>query len=299
LPASVAGRFAILGLGKLGGAELNYNSDLDLIFVYDAPEAAWWEARPCGAHEYFTKLAQTTITVLQVPTREGLVYRIDTRLRPSGRAGPLVSSLETFERYHRAELAVWERLALVKARPVGGDAELGCRLEELIGATVYGRGLGGDEVAEIHRIRMRIERELAREDAQQSNLKTGRGGLVDVEFLVQMLQLRHGRRLPSVRVRATLAGVQALWRAGVLSPDDARVLGDGYRFLRALEHRLRIERDQPVQALEREGEALRALARRMGYAASGDEASRLLADYDAHRDAIRGVYERWFHVRQN
>jgi glutamate-ammonia-ligase adenylyltransferase len=292
--AASPGRFAVIGMGKLGSRELTYNSDLDLIFVYVQVAPA---AGPVTVHEYFTRLAQVLLTTLQVQTREGRAYAIDTRLRPSGRSGPLVSSLEAFCRYHAESSQLWERQALIKARAVAGDAALMAEVEGVIERFVYARPLGDDEVAEIHRLRMRMERELAGSEREELNIKTGRGGLVDIEFLVQMLQLRHGTALPEVRRRATLHAVAALARAGVLPAEDAAALEASYAFLRTLTNRLRIERDQPVEALERDGEGVPALARRLGYEGSNEEvASRLLADYATHRERVRGLYTRWFGV---
>jgi glutamate-ammonia-ligase adenylyltransferase len=283
---------AILGLGKLGGAELDYNSDLDLVFVYDPGPEAWWTAR-LPAHDFFTRVAQRTISVLQTTTREGIAYRIDTRLRPSGNQGPLVCSLEAFARYHRTAAAVWERQALVKARVLAGPAALRAQLEAIVAACVYGRGLDAAEAAEIARLRERMAHERGAGDARQVNIKTGRGGLVDVEFLVQVLQLRHGHAHPALRVPGTRAALAALAAEGLLSADDARVLGGGYDFLRALENRLRLERDQPVEALDTDPAALLPLARRLGYGGTDAEAvARLRAEHARTRAAIRAVYER-------
>ncbi|HEY2388509.1 MAG TPA: bifunctional [glutamate--ammonia ligase]-adenylyl-L-tyrosine phosphorylase/[glutamate--ammonia-ligase] adenylyltransferase [Candidatus Binatia bacterium] len=288
------GRFAILGMGKLGGRELTYNSDLDLIFVYDAPAES---PVPVAPHEFFTRLAQRLLTTLQVPTREGIAYKIDTRLRPSGNKGPLVTSREAFERYHATSSRLWERQALIKSRAITGDAELMREVEAVTERFVYATPLGDEQVAEIHRLRMRMERELAGDEDRGYNIKTGRGGLVDIEFLTQMLQLRHGAACPRVRKRATRHALAALAEAGFMARADAVALGESYAFLRTLTNRLRIERDQPVEALEREGERLPALARRLGYEGSGDEVGRrLLADYARHRERVRALYERWFGV---
>ncbi len=293
--ASPPGRFTVVGMGKLGSRELTYNSDLDLIFIY-VPDAGATAGR-VSVHEYFTRLAQTMMTALQVQTREGRVYKIDTRLRPSGNHGPLVSSLESFTRYHAESSQLWERQAMIKARAVIGDAALRAEVEGVIERFVYARPLADGEVAEIHRLRMRMERELAGDESSEYNIKTGRGGIVDIEFLVQMLQLRYGHDLPAVRERATRHALQALARAGVVPPADAASLEKSYAFLRALTNRLRIERDQPVEALERAGEGLAALARRLGYEGGNEEVSRrLLEDYARHRERVRSLYTRWFNV---
>ncbi len=283
----------VVAMGKLGGGELNYHSDLDLIFVYDAGDPEWWRDR-IAPHEFFTKVAQRAISALQTPTREGVAYRIDTRLRPSGNQGPLVSSLEAFEDYHRTSAALWERQALSKAKPVDGPAPLRARLADTVARFVYGRGLEPEEVDALRTMRQRIADERGA-DGGQLNIKTGRGGLVDVEFTVQMLQLRHGHAEPRLRVRSTRAALDALAETGFLPAADAIVLREGYAFLRQLESRLRIERDQAVEAFDDDPEALVPLARRLGY--DGDDAgvaAALRTDFARHREAIRGAFDRAF-----
>jgi glutamate-ammonia-ligase adenylyltransferase len=286
------GQIVVLGLGKLGSGELNYNSDLDLIFVYEADENG---AGALSAHECFTKFAQQLITVLQATTAEGIVYRIDTRLRPSGRSGPLVSSLEGFRRYHESSAAIWERQALIKARPVAGAASLAQTVASIVSAFVYRAPLTPAEAREVHRLRQRMERELARESHERINIKTGRGGLVDVEFLTQVLQLRYGVTQPLVRVRSTLGALAALAAIDVLPADDCALLVDGYRFLRRVENSLRLAYDRPVEDLDRARMDLRAVAKRMGFAGAPDEVGDALwREYCVRREAIRACYERWF-----
>jgi glutamate-ammonia-ligase adenylyltransferase len=290
----VPGRFAVVGLGKLGAREITYNSDLDLIFVY-VPTAA--ETGPVSVHEFFTTLAQTLMTTLQVQTREGRMYSIDTRLRPSGNQGPLVSSLESFARYHAESAQLWERQAMIKARGVAGEPALRSEVETIIDRFVYAQPLRDDEVAEIHRLRMRLEHELAGDERAEFNIKAGRGGLLDIEFMVQMKQLRHGTDLPAIRRRATRHALMALAAAGVVPPEQADTIEQSYAFLRVLTNRLRIERDQPVESLEREGDRLPALARRLGYTGSNEAVARqLLDDYGGHRERVRALYVTWFGV---
>jgi glutamate-ammonia-ligase adenylyltransferase len=288
VPDGAAGaELAVLGMGKLGSEELGYASDLDLVFVYEPGDPV--------SHELFTRIAQRAISALQTSTREGVAYRIDTRLRPSGNQGALVSSLEAFEAYHAAGARLWERQALVKARALVGPPALRARLDAAVTEIVYGRGLTDAEAAEIGDMRARIERERAGAEAGVVHIKTGRGGLVDVEFLVQMLQLRHGHAHPAIRVRATAAALAALAAEGLLAADDARALAEGWVFLRALENRLRLELNQPVEAMEEDPEAQLALARRLGYGGTDAEAvAALRADHARHRDAIRAVYDRHF-----
>ena len=293
------GRIVIVGMGKLGARELNYNSDLDLIFLYEPrPSPPDEQVRSdLAAQEIFAKLVQRLISILQVQTREGMVYKIDTRLRPSGRAGSLVSSVAAFARYHQSQAQVWERQALIKARAVTGDSVLAAQVNALFEQCVYTEPILAADVAEIQRLRGRMELELAGETHGRFNIKTGRGGLVDVEFLVQMLQLRYACHLPALRHRNTLAALDALRACQVLSQEESQALRQGYQFLRKLENRLRLERDQPVEALEGNAEQLTTLARRMGY--NGAEAgARLLAEYHTQREMIRACYSRLFEREQ-
>jgi glutamate-ammonia-ligase adenylyltransferase len=290
--SSLPGQLAIVGMGKLGAGELNYNSDLDLLFLYEPAEGEQRNGK-LGAQEFFTKLVQRLISVLQVQTREGHVYKIDTRLRPSGRSGSLVSSLAAFIRYHETSSELWERQALIKARVVAGDFTLQPHIDATFERFAYGAGTDAAGVAEIDRLRGRMEQELAREGQGRFNIKTGRGGIVDIEFLVQMLQLRYGPQYPTVRRRATLPALVALHDCGVLPLEDFQLLTRGYRFLRTLENRLRIEQDRPVEALESSGERLFSVARRLGY--EGEDApGQLLAEYQRQRERIRACYTRWF-----
>jgi glutamate-ammonia-ligase adenylyltransferase len=292
LPDPPSEGLVVVGMGKLGSDELGYASDLDLIFVYDPGEPGWWTGRAV-AHEIFTRIAQRTISALQTPTREGIAYRIDTRLRPSGNQGPLVSSLEAFAAYHATSAQLWERQALIRARVVAGPEPLARQLEGVIAGFVYGRGLSEAESGEIARMRARIERERGTAGALGINIKTGRGGLVDVEFLVQALQLRHGHAHTAVRARGTLAALRALEAARLLPATESRALADGYVFLHAMESRLRLERDRPIDETDVDDAALLPLARRLGYAGTDAAAvAALRADQARHREAIRAVYDR-------
>jgi [glutamine synthetase] adenylyltransferase / [glutamine synthetase]-adenylyl-L-tyrosine phosphorylase len=160
--------------------------------------------------------------------------------------------------------------------------------------------LAREGIAEIHHLRMRMERELAGEDESRFNLKKGRGGLVDIEFLTQMLQLAHGHRLPSLRRRETLEALKALRKESILNGDEYRLLSDGYLFLRRLDHRLRLERDQSIDAFEAEPGRLDGIARALGYKSSKSKrqesksGDQLLHDYRSQREKIRACYERYF-----
>ncbi|MDO8430871.1 MAG: bifunctional [glutamate--ammonia ligase]-adenylyl-L-tyrosine phosphorylase/[glutamate--ammonia-ligase] adenylyltransferase [Candidatus Binatus sp.] len=286
IPATL--RLCVIALGRLGAREMSYNSDLDLIFVYgDRAEIA------ADSREIASRMMQKLIAILESRTREGYAYKLDLRLRPSGNAGPLVTSLEGFREYHRQSSAVWERQALVRARVVAGDRELGKQVEEARAEFVYGRSLSAAEVGEIAAMRTRMQNEIGVEDKTRINIKQGRGGLVDVEFLAQMMALRHGHRHPELRVRNTMGLLAALDKMHLIEPKDARAIEDDYRFLSRLENRLRIESDQPAWALPTSLAALRPLARRMGFEGA-DAPEQLIKALAERRDRIRAIYERCF-----
>ncbi|MFN7951082.1 MAG: bifunctional [glutamate--ammonia ligase]-adenylyl-L-tyrosine phosphorylase/[glutamate--ammonia-ligase] adenylyltransferase [bacterium] len=256
-------RFGVLGLGKLGGREIQYGSDLDLIFLYDPPGATEGRDRTILNGEFFAKLAQRLITTLSAVTASGIVYPIDVRLRPSGNAGPLVTSLDSFRRYHEREAALWERQSLIKARVVAGDAGLAAEAAAIRDHAVYGRGITVEEVAEIRRMRSRMELERARQVEGAVDLKLGPGGLVDVEFAVQVLLLRHGHAHPLIRHADTLGALEAIALEALLSPTDTEALSRGYLFLRRIENRQRIVHDRATDLFPLDGPELEALASRL------------------------------------
>ena len=293
------GRFAVLAMGKLGEGQLDYNSDLDLIFLYDSADGAETGGGPAGstnAHDYYVQLGQRLVTCLSAPTQEGIAYQLDMRLRPSGRSGPLVSSIEAFRRYHETSSQLWERQALIRARFVAGDRRLGAEAEGIAQRFAYQGNFSREDMEEIDRLRMRMERELAREDGSRFDVKTGRGGLIDVEFLVQMLQLRFGHEHAELRQRDTLGAAAALRELRLLGARDHRTLAEGYAFLRRLGHRLRLERDHDTHLLEREPGKLRAVALALGYEEKGRRSAgaALLRDYEKRRERIRACYDRFF-----
>jgi glutamate-ammonia-ligase adenylyltransferase len=285
-------RLCAIAMGRLGAGEMSYNSDLDLIFVYDdRTEVA------AASREIASRIAQKLIAILESRTREGYAYKLDLRLRPSGNAGPLVTTLQGFRDYHRQSSAVWERQALVRARVIAGDQTLGRLVEATREEFVFGRGLSRTQVAEIAAMRARMENEIGAEDKTRLNIKQGHGGLVDVEFLAQMMALRHGHRSRELRVRDTMGLLNALDKLHLLAHADAVSIEDDYRFLSRLENRLRIESDQPAWALPTSPAALRPLARRMGFEGA-DGAARLLAELAERRDRIREIFERYFTAEQ-
>jgi glutamate-ammonia-ligase adenylyltransferase len=283
--------FAVIGMGKMGGKELNYHSDLDIIYIYDH-QGYTDGAKQISNHEYFAKLGQKIIMILTTPTREGYVYKLDTRLRPSGNAGPLVTSLDSFKSYHREEAQVWERQALTKARVVLGGDVLAGGINDIIRHTVYGFSADESVRAEIHRLRMRMENEIARESEGNYNIKTGRGGMVDVEFIVQYLLLKYGCSHPEIRSNNTLTALKAICLPEIIGQEDCMILLNGYKFLRRLENRLRIVHDYSMNDLGGSQEYLDLLARRLGYDPKLRHPGKvLMKEYEKITEGIRGVYD--------
>ncbi|MBI5588578.1 MAG: bifunctional [glutamate--ammonia ligase]-adenylyl-L-tyrosine phosphorylase/[glutamate--ammonia-ligase] adenylyltransferase [Deltaproteobacteria bacterium] len=285
-------RFAVIGLGKLGGRELTYGSDLDIIFVYDDPtDGKTTGPRSLSNHEYFVRLGQRIISVLTLKTREGHVFSVDARLRPSGSAGPLVVERHALVKYHREKTLVWERQAFTKARAVAGDTAFGRDVLNELSDIVYSKPLTPDDVDEMLRVRKRMEDEIAKESAARYNIKTGKGGVVDIEFLVQSLQLSYGSAKRPLRTPYTLKALHRLLREGIIMDADYAFLKEAYSFYRLLETKLRIVHDRPEGYLVRGSEELLSLARRTGY--TGEAASEeLLADYAKRAEKVRSLYTR-------
>jgi glutamate-ammonia-ligase adenylyltransferase len=293
------GRFVVVAMGKLATRELGYGSDLDLIFLFDAPSDEG--GTDLIAQEHFVRLTQRFISSLQTATAEGFCYEIDARLRPSGNQGTLVTSLDAFARYHAESALVWERQALLRARPIAGDPELATELEALrleiltspLPVDPCGDG-PADLASEIHRIRHRMEAELARETRERRNFKTGRGGVLDVESVVQYLQLANGRAHPELlEVVRSEVQLERLRGLGLLSQELADALLTGWEFLQRLSSRLRIVDNRSISDLDDERGDLESLARGLGYVSKGREGGArraLLTDYQKHTDAIRAAY---------
>lgn len=293
-PGDVRG-LSIIALGKLGGRELGYGSDLDVIFLFE-PDLAPPNVDPA---EHFARLAQRIVRWVTSPHQAGAGYELDARLRPSGSQGMLVTTLASFARYHGASAsagapmaggaAPWERQALVRARFCAGDPEIGARAMQIAEAAAFEGG--PPEPEELHRMRMRMEEELSGERAGRYNLKTGHGGLVDVEFVTQFLQMKHGAD-PRVRSPETARALAALRDAGYVDRSLAEELLDGHRFLRRLEQRIHIVHASSAQLVDEQAPGLLPLARRMGLRdAPGRSATEaLVAQYRDVTDRVRAAY---------
>lgn len=268
----------VLGMGKFGGHEMSYNSDLDLIFIYEGED-----------HEKFSKLGQRVISVLSTPTGEGYCYKIDLDLRPSGRSGALVTSFDSFRDYHNESAKLWERQSLIRANPAAGNKKLAKKVMKTIEQFVYEKPLDKEFHREIDSLRMRMENELAKESKSKHNIKTGRGGLVDIEFLVQMLQLRYGTDHRKVRCRNTLEALEKLSDEKIITKEEYNTLRDSYVFLKKIENLLRLLHDRSISDIH-ENDFYHLALEIEEYSDSEELKDR----YTDITEKVRSVYDRYF-----
>jgi glutamate-ammonia-ligase adenylyltransferase len=295
-----AARFVVLALGKLGGEELNYSSDIDLIFVYDV-EGQTDGPKAVSNAEFFARLGGEVVRFLSDHTSLGLAYRVDMRLRPEGDQGPLARSLPSTLGYYQTAGRTWERQALIKCRPIAGDLDLGRDFLQAITPFVYRRYLGASEIGEIKAMKRRIEQRTVSAGTAEIEVKTGHGGIRDVEFVVQFLQLLHGGEYPEVRHANTLVALSKLEAVGCLTPEERGIMVDTYRFLRRVEHRLQTMFDRQTHEMPRAKEEQRTLAIRLGYPPASmwedrtGPAQRFLADYRDKTEKNRAILNHLLH----
>ena len=293
-------QFAVIGLGKLGGRELNFGSDLDIVFVYSD------DGETSGIHgvenrisnqTFFSKLCEKLIFAIGGVTRFGFAYRVDTRLRPDGEKGALIISIKGYEDYYRKRGEIWERQALIKARFIAGDEKPGMRLINIIHKFVYETPFEQNMTEEIDRMRKRMELELVKGGETKRNIKLGRGGIVDIEFIIQLLQLKNGGRFTELRKTGSLESLKILYERKLITEEGYRILSAGYIFLRRIENRIRIEHDRPLAVIPESGDELSLLARRLGYKENGGSSvDKLYKDFESCTGNVRGVYNRIFNV---
>ena len=279
--AARATALTVIGLGKLGGAELNYSSDVDVLFLHDGT----------GDQRTAEREAAALVRLLSDPTSEGIALRVDADLRPGGRSGVLVRSIDATVEHYERQAAAWERQAQIKARPVAGDLRLGAEYVERMAPIVYPDELAPSAIEEVRRTKVRLEEYVRARGKEATEVKRGRGGIRDVEFAVQLLQLVQGRRDARLREPNTLRALQALAEDGYVAEPDARDLAEAYRFLRRLEHRLQIVRDLQTHELPEDPDQLNRLARAMGMASP----TQLGRVYERETEQVRGLHERLFY----
>jgi [glutamine synthetase] adenylyltransferase / [glutamine synthetase]-adenylyl-L-tyrosine phosphorylase len=286
----------VLGMGKLGGQELNYSSDVDLLFVY-AEEGSVFEKPPgkdqaprptLSNHQFFNRLAEAFIAETTRMTPEGMLYRVDLRLRPEGETGPLNRSMASYENYYAQWGQTWERMMLIKTRGVAGDEILAAEFIEMIQPFRYPRSVGQGVLREIAAVKDRIENEVLKADELDWNVKLGRGGIREIEFIVQALQMLHAGHQPFLQEPQTLPCLQKLVQYERLSPLDSRRLRKAYCFLRDAEHRLQMEHNLQTHTIPADPATRTRLARLMEFSSF----EKFYRAYARHTRDVRRVFDR-------
>ena len=291
-------RFAVIGMGKFGGFELNFSSDIDLIFVY-SDEGKTDKGIDNG--EYYSRLCEFIIKAMSEVSSEGYVFRVDIRLRPESSAGVIIRSMESYESYYEGWGDLWERQALIKARPVAGDIAFGDEFIRMIHPFVYQRYLDGvslNEIkADIRNTKARIEERLINEKTDiDRHVKLGPGAIRDIEFTVQCLQMIHGGKRKSLCSQNTLVALTELKEAELLEDEDAQILIDAYRFFRRVENAIQIESDQQRYSIPSKTDEETQLAIMLSYKDAALDTFR--TDYNTYRAGVRGVFEKIMNIHE-
>ncbi len=288
--------FCVLGLGKLGGQELNYSSDVDVIFVYseegflfkEPPRKSETAGKGLTNHQFFKRLAEAIVAEVTRLTPEGVLFRIDLRLRPEGDMGPLARSLGGYENYYAQWGQTWERMMLIKARCVAGSHALAAEFLETVQPFRYPRSPGEWIVREVAAMKQRTEKEVVKAGELDRNVKLGRGGIREIEFIAQTLQLLHAGRLPFLQGAQTLHALQHLARYHLLPRQEVEHLSAAYVFLRDVEHRLQMENNLQTHTIPTERKSRERLAALMGFASLKDFENA----HRSHTGHVRAIYDK-------
>ena len=239
-------RFCILGLGKLGGGELNFCSDIDLIYFFEIRGFTRINGRQTqySNTEFYSRLSREITSLLQERSEDGFLYNVDLRLRPEGNSGPIARSLAALENYYSAAGQTWERLALIRARPVAGDVDLGGELLESLNSFRYPLHPPPSLLSEVAGVKIRTEKEIVGLEALRRDIKSGHGGIREIEFFVQALQLINAGRNPFLQTHSTMAAIDQLERYQFIKGTDAKFLRETYCYLRRIEHRLQMREEE-------------------------------------------------------
>lgn len=284
----------VIGMGKLGGGELNVSSDIDLIFVY-AEDGDTDGSRPLGNHEFFSRIGRKLINLINELTAHGFVFRVDMRLRPYGDSGAIVTSFAALEEYLVTQGREWERYAWIKARVVAPEKAVAANeLMSLAEPFIFRKYLDYGAFESMRKLHAQIRQEVARRDRAQ-NIKLGPGGIREIEFIAQVFQLIRGGRNAELRIRPTLSVLHLLTDNGQLDAETAQELNDAYIFLRNLEHRLQYLDDQQTQDIPADDANRALLATAMGFA----NYAALLEKLDTHREHVSHHFSQIFSTRQD
>jgi len=309
--------FAVIGMGKLGGHELNYSSDVDLIYVYASHEGetrattgrstAKSVAAGISNEEYFEILSRELTRALSEPTREGYVFRVDLRLRAEGSVGQLARSLEDYRKYYATRGQIWERLALLKAWPVAGSNEVGKAFLQMVRPFILGSGeakpgLAGamGVIEDVRAVKEMIDAKMADRGHELRNVKLGTGGIREIEFLVQTIQVLAGKNTPALLDRSTLGSLKAFAAKKLLSMKERDALSAAYLFLRDVEHKLQMVHDLQTHSLPDEMQELERCAIRSGYEGTDRASSvnRFQSDFRSHTKVVHDLFRSFFYDSQ-
>jgi [glutamine synthetase] adenylyltransferase / [glutamine synthetase]-adenylyl-L-tyrosine phosphorylase len=306
--------FAVIGMGKLGGRELNYSSDVDLIYVYESHDGE--TRRPTGKgagtaaaagisnEEYFEILSRELTKALTEQTKEGYVFRVDLRLRAEGTVGQLARSLKDYRQYYATRGQVWERLALLKAWPVAGSTAVGRTFLKMVKPFIFGAAAAHGGAAEaraviqdVRAVKEMIDAKMVDRGHERRNVKLGTGGIREIEFLAQTIQVLAGRQVPGLVDRSTLGALDRFVKYRLLSPRQRDDLRAAYLFMRDVEHKLQMVHDLQTHALPEAGDELERVAVRVGYDADdrAHGAAEFRADHDRHANMVNQMFRSFFH----
>ena len=287
--------FTVLGMGKLGGEELNYSSDIDIMYLYSTEKGETSKGLLTN-HQYFVKLSEMISQVIGQTTDEGFVFRVDTRLRPEGERGDLASPLRSYEVYYESWGQTWERAALLKVRPVAGDEELGRAFLKMIQPFVYRKYLDFTAIDEISSMKTKIDKSIAVKGKDIRNVKLGYGGIREIEFFVQALQLLYGGKEPWIRERNTMRALHKLAQKGFISYDEEAVLSAAYQFMRRVEHMIQLVDERQTYVMPESPHDLNTLAKRIGHQDKSKNKAyeQLLKDYNSYTKSVRKIYDDLF-----
>ena len=288
------GRFVVMGMGKLGGQELNYSSDIDLLFIHE-PAAGDDED---SARKYYNELAEWVIQAMTEPTSFGNLFKVDMRLRPEG-SGDMSRSLDSYLEHYEARSQPWELQALLKTRPCAGDLDLGEQFIKEVAPFIFRRNFDSVYLQEIREIMDLIKRKMESQGRARTQVKLGRGGIREIEFIVQFLQLVHGWQNPAVRIRNSLDALEKLAADGFMLKADAQFLSDAYRFLRNVEHRLQMVHGLQTHTLPKGARDLETLARSLGFepGKKATAARQFHAHYTEVTSRVQALYEEVFKIK--
>jgi len=282
--------FLIIGMGKLGSNEMSFGSDLDIIVLYE--DKGYTDGKiSITNQEFYSKLIQRAISYLSTQTVFGYLYKIDMRLRPSGSSGTLVTTLNSFKEYQKNKAMLWEKQALIRASIINEDSAIANTFKEIKEETLYNNSITNDQIKEIYDMRLRIEKEKG-SPPTKNDIKSGYGGLIDIEFAVQMLLLKYGQAFPHIRKANTHSALHELKKADLIKSRDFYALHNSYLFFRNLENLIRVYKNSSSSVLPKDDETLEKLSTFFGYKENGAE--KLMNEYLTVRKSVRAAFNRLF-----